>query len=80
MTVDYFLIDAPETVPIHFAAWEQAESVWREASDRLFSLDVWQGPEFEALNNEASAAKREADRLERVCRSAWHLSLEARRA
>ncbi len=70
MTVDYFLIDAPHTVPQEFAAWEAAKE--RHHAVFLRCIDAPDGSaERAALDAEGKAAKIEATRLERVARQAW---------
>lgn len=70
MTVDYFLIDAPHTVPQEFATWQAAKEHHRAVFLRC--IDAQDGSaERAALDAEGQAAKIEADRLERAARRAW---------
>lgn len=70
MTVDWFLIDAPHTVPQEFAAWEAAKE--RHCAVFLRCIDAPDGStERAVLDVEGRAEKIEADRLERIAREAW---------
>ncbi|GKT26903.1 hypothetical protein [Acidovorax sp. SUPP3334] len=71
MAVEFFLIDAPHTVPVEHAAWQAALARWRIAADRVFQCESWDNSQFERLNQVAVDAKHEADRLEQVTRMAW---------
>ena len=70
MTVDFFLIDAPHTVPQEFKAWEAAKAHHRAVFLRC--VDAEDGSaEQSRLDAEGRAAKGEADRLEQAARTAW---------
>ncbi|MDF6970136.1 hypothetical protein NMT62_24265, partial [Escherichia coli] len=70
MTVDFFLIDAPHTVPQEFQAWEAAKAHHRAVFLRY--VDAEDGSaEQSRLDTEGRAAKAEADRLEQAARTAW---------
>ncbi|GKS91586.1 hypothetical protein [Acidovorax sp. SUPP2539] len=71
MAVEFFLIDAPHTVPVEHAAWQEALARWRIAADRVFNCESWDNSQFERLNHAAVEAKQEADRLEQIARAAW---------
>ena len=70
MTVDYFLIDGPHSVPVEFQAWT-------DAKDRcmvIFRTWVAAGAgsdERDELDKMGRAAQAVADGLERVARAAW---------
>lgn len=78
MAVEYFLIDAPHTVPVEHAAWQEALARWRIAADRVFKCESWNDSTFERLNGVAVDAKQEADRLEQVARAAWNNAVKPR--
>ena len=70
MTVDWFLIDAPHVVPEEFQAWDAA--VKRHHSVFLRCCEAPEGSDEQvALDAEGVRLKAEADRLERIARSAW---------
>ncbi|GKS73336.1 hypothetical protein AVME950_00590 [Acidovorax sp. SUPP950] len=72
MTVEYFLIDAPHTVPDEYAAWVQAKN--RHHALFLEFITKCKGrTDADALAMEtlALAAAAEAQRLEIVARQAW---------
>lgn len=71
MSVDYFLIEGPRVVPAEYSAWQEALSFWHVAADRVFKCEVWDGAQFDRLNDIAVAAKQEADWLELVARSSF---------
>ena len=56
MTVDYFLIDGPHSVPVDFRAWDAAAAGSHERAE---------------LDKAGRAAQAVADELESVARAAW---------
>jgi len=80
MSVDYFLIEAPRSVPAEFAAWEAARLRWHVLADRVFSCKDWSGAGFAAMNARAIEAKQEADALELKARAAFSVWMRGGRA
>ena len=70
MTVDWFLIDAPQIVPQDFGAWEAAKARHRDLFLRCLDAETGSA-EQAALDVKGQAAKLEADRLEQIAREAW---------
>jgi len=70
MTVDFFLIDAPRTVPQEFQAWAAAKDHHRAVFLRCVAAENG-SVEQARLDAEGRAAKAEAARLEQVARTAW---------
>ncbi|ABM33251.1 hypothetical protein QRO08_11435 [Paracidovorax citrulli] len=68
MAVDYFLIDAPESVPDEFNAWVVAKNRHFSLFDEYMSAGSDRRSEISVI---ACAAKVEADRLEGIARRAW---------
>jgi len=70
MTVDYFLIDGPHSVPREFAAWELAKEQHKAIFQRAIAAEY--GSElFRDLDQQGQKAAAEADRLEQIAREAW---------
>ena len=70
MTVDYFLIDGPHSVPVEFQAWSDAKDRYMV----IFRTWVAAGAgsdERVQLDKAGRAAQTVADDLERVARAAW---------
>ena len=70
MTVDYFLIDGPHSVPVEFQAWTDAKDRYMV----IFRTWVAAGAgsdERVQLDKAGRAAQAVADDLERVARAAW---------
>jgi len=73
MAVDWFLVDAPHSVPQEFKAWDAAKK--RHQAVFLRCCDASDGsPERAALNEEGQSLKIEVDRLEKIARDAWELA------
>lgn len=70
MTVDWFLIDAPHTVPSEFAAWEAAKENHRAIFFRACKAEIGSA-EFVALDAAGREAVAEVARLEQIARDAW---------
>ncbi|WP_375576585.1 hypothetical protein [Paracidovorax oryzae] len=68
MAVDYFLIDAPESVPDEFNAWMVAKKRHFSLFDEYMSASSDRRGEMSVM---AAAANVEADRLEGIARDAW---------
>lgn len=70
MTVDWFLVDAPQVVPQEFKAWEAAKERHRDVVLRC--CDAAPGSiEQATLDAEGQTLKIEVDGLEKIARSAW---------
>lgn len=75
MTVDWFLVDAPQAVPREFQAWEAAKE--RHRAVFLSCCDAKNGsPEQAALDAEGRALTTEAEHLENIARAAWAKTLK----
>lgn len=70
MTVDWFLVDAPGTVPQEYQAWFAAKERHHEVFLRCCAAPVG-SEEQAALDAEGKVLKAEVDRLEQIARDAW---------
>ena len=70
MTVDYFLIDGPHSVPVEFQAWAAAKDRYM-AIFRAWGAAAADSDERAELDRAGRAAQAVADDLERVARAAW---------
>ena len=70
MTVDYFLIDGPHSVPVEFQAWTDAKDRYM-AIFRAWGAAAADSDEIAELDRAGRAAQAVADDLERVARAAW---------
>lgn len=70
MTVDYFLIDGPHTVPAEFRAWNAAKERYMVIF-RAWVAAAAGSDERAELDKAGRAAQAVADELESVARAAW---------
>lgn len=70
MAVDFFLVDAPHTVPTEYNEWQAAYRRWHSLFKRVMESDQWHC-NVDALEEQACTAKAEADWLEQIARQAW---------
>ena len=76
MAVDYFLIDAPHTVPEEMEAMHAAYERWRAVFHRWYDAKLGSA-ERAKLDIEGTVLMKEVDRLEQVARAAWLKKIEA---
>ena len=70
MTVDYFLIDGPHSVPVEFQAWTDAKDRYMVIFRTWMTAGAGSDERIE-LDKAGRAAQAVADDLERVARAAW---------
>ena len=70
MTVDYFLIDGPHSVPVEFQAWTDAKDRYMVIFRTWMTAGAGSDERI-ALDKAGRAAQAVADDLERVARAAW---------